>query len=445
MASNHERFEDHLTMTKHCTLPRILLLCSTVCFGNALACAADWPRFRGPNGTGIATDSGIPIKWTEKDGVLWKTPIPGAGNSSPIISGNRIFLETALGDGGDRQMVCVNSSNGNILWATPIPGGKAKKHQKNSFASSTPATDGQRIYGVFWDGQKVAMVAFDFEGKIHWTHDFGNFTSQHGVGASPIVFEDKVYLNNDQDKAASLVALNAKSGDIAWEATRRPFRASYSTPYIAESGGKPELIVASTAGIASYDPHTGKVNWDWVWNFTETDPLRTVGSPVACKDLIVLTGGEGPGGARHMVAVRTGGAKPDLAWELKKLPPYVSTALVQGDQVFFVNDAGIAGCLDGHSGKTIWADRLDSGSGTFTASPILINGNIYAVNEAGVVYVFKAAAKLELLGKSSIGEPVMATPAVANNRLFIRGKEHLFCIGKQAKEDRSDAGGTNRK
>ena len=419
------------------TMQRKLLTGLALLIIPALALASNWPRFRGPNGAGIAMDKGIPIHFDDKDGVLWKTAIPGAGNSSPIVWGDRIFLQTA-GNSDERQLVCIDAGNGKILWSKSEAGGSAKKHQKNTFASSTPATDGERVYANFWDGQRVALFAFDFKGNELWKHDLGTFTSQHGAGASPIVFEDVIILNNDQDGTANLIALKAKSGEVAWEATRRPYRACYSTPFMLVHGSKAELIVASTGGITSYDPHSGAVNWDWIWDFSGSMPLRTVGSPVYSNGLIVAASGDGSG-ARHLVAIRANNGKPELVWELKKRTPYVPTIVAYGDHVFFVNDDGVAGCLRATTGDSVWTERL-SGGGNVSASPILIDGKIYAISEEGTAFVYRAADKYELLAKNPLNEPVMATPAVANNCLFVRGKNHLFCIGKSPVSGKNHAG-----
>jgi outer membrane protein assembly factor BamB len=386
--------------------------------------AADWPRFRGPNGGGIATDKGIPTHWSENDGILWKTPIPGVGNSSPIVSGDRVFLQAAAANGGERQLVCVSATTGKILWSTPVPGSRAHINAKNSFASSTPATDGERVYACFWDGQEVRLHAFNFQGKEIWKQNLGSFKSQHGPGESPIVHDGLVFLNHDQDGAAKIVAFDAKTGKIAWEAPRRAFRTCYSTPFILDRGSKPQLIVASTAGITSYDPHSGKVNWDWAWKHVDK-PLRTVGSPIYAEGLIIATSGDGDG-SRHMVAVRVNDGKPELAWQLTKRTPYVPTLVTVGDHLFFVNDGGVAGCLATRTGETIWEQRLGK---DVSSSPIVIDNRVYVADEEGTMYVFRAADKLELLAKNAFGEPVFATPAVANNRLYIRGKNHLFCIG----------------
>jgi len=265
------------------------------------------------------------------------------------------------------------------------------------------------------------------KGKELWKRGLGGFISQHGAGQSPIVFEDKVIIANDQDKSAVLIALDAKTGKPAWKAERKHFRACYSTPFVLERDGEaPELIVASTAGISGYDPRSGKEHWAWTWKF-DGMALRTVASPICSQGLVLANSGDGSG-LRHMVAVKPGhgDAKPALAWENKSDFPYVPCLLAKGDHVYYVTDKGIAGCHVLKSGKRVWTERLARG---FTASPLLIDGKVYAVSGAGDVYVFAASPTFKRLAKNSLGEPISASPAVADNRLFIRGKEHLFCIG----------------
>jgi outer membrane protein assembly factor BamB len=397
------------------------------------AVAADWTRFRGPNGTGIVTDAGVPVQWTETDGILWKTAIPGVGHSSPIVWGHRIFLQSAASDGKERWLLCLDAADGRILWTHSVPGSRAHTHERNTFASSTPATDGERVYCLFWDGQKVSLHAFDFQGRPVWQKDLGSFTSQHGPGTSPIVFDGKVYLANDQDGGpCALVCLEAKTGRELWQAQRRAFRACYSTPFVRENGGEPEIIVASTAGLSGYEPQTGKENWSWNWTF-DGMPLRTVGSPIESQGLIFANSGDGSG-ARSTVAVEPGrkGEPARLIWEIKKNFPYVPSMLAWGDYLFCLHDKGMAYCVAAKTGKTVWSERLGREGVEFSASPILIDGQIYAVNEDGEVYVFPPEKTFHLTAKNRLGELVRATPAVAGGRLFIRGKEHLFCIGKPA-------------
>ena len=398
---------------------------------SAAAAADNWPRFRGPNGAGTATAQDIPVKWDDEHNVLWKVELPGVGNASPIVWGNRLFTQAASRDGLERMLLCIDVKDGKVLWSRNFPGAKAKTHPKNTLASGTPATDGERVYAAFWDGVNVFLIACDFKGKLIWRHDLGKFNSQHGAGASPIVYGDKVFYLDDQDGTASILALDARSGKPAWSTPRGAYRACYSSPFVVRRGGAaPELIVASTGGITGYDPDHGRPTWHWNWTF-EGMALRTTGSPIYAHGMVFACSGDGAG-PRHMVALRLEGTgnetRPVLAWENKKAFPYVPTLLAYDRYLYFVNDKGVAGCYVARTGKEVWSERL---SGTVASSPILIDNKIYAATEDGDVYVFAAAPQFHLLAKNTLGERIVATPAVADNRLFIRGEDHLFCIGKR--------------
>ncbi len=409
----------------------LLVLLST----GALAGAGDWPRFRGLNGAGIADDKDVPVKWTDEN-VLWKTTIPGVGHSSPIVCRGRVFLESASKDGRERWLLCLDAATGEILWKSPSSGQSAKKHPLNSLASSTPATDGERVYAVFWDGKNIHLNAFDFkDGKPIWRKDLGAFKSQHGIGHSPMLIDGKVVVANDQDGSSHLLALDARRGDVVWQVERTPYRTCYSTPFVhIKPDGDKELIVASTAGITSYRPADGKANWWYTWKFAGM-PLRTVGSPITANGLVIATSGDGSG-ARHAIAVKLGGkgdvSADNLVWQNRKnYPfPYVPCMLSHSDYLFSVHDKGIASCHETRSGEEVWSERL--GAVGFTASPILVDGKVYAVADNGSVYVFEAAKKFKLLAKNTVNEHVSSTPAVADNRLFVRGDKQLFCIGKPA-------------
>ena len=393
------------------------------------AAAGNWPRFRGPNGTGVSDDKDVPVGWSGKN-VLWKTALPGAGNSSPVVWGRRVFVQSATPDGKQRLLVCLGAADGKILWSRSAPGARARTHPRNTLASSTPATDGKRVYALFWDGKDLALSAYDFRGEPVWTHDLGGFTSQHGAGASPILCDGKVILANDQDGSSELVALDAATGRPAWRAPRKAFRACYSTPFVLDGPDRArQLVVASTAGVTSYNPRTGAENWAWTWKFTGM-ALRTVASPVYGPGMIFANSGDGSG-ARNMVAVKVGDrGEVTMAWQNKRSLPYVPTMLVHGEHLYWVNDHGVAGCQVAATGKTVWTARLGE---PVTASPVLIDGKIYAVSEAGTVSVFAAAPVFQRLARNAVGEAVVASPAVAGNRLFIRGRRHLICIGNPPK------------
>jgi outer membrane protein assembly factor BamB len=410
----------------------LFLALGGVLMGTVAAVGGDWPRFRGPNGTGTTTDKEVPVHWTEKENVLWKTPLPGAGHSSPVVWGDRLFVQSASADGKERSLLCVDTGNGKILWTRAAPGGRAKTHLKNTLASSTPATDGERVYAVFWDGQDQSLAAYDFKGELVWKRELGAFRSQHGAGGSPMAHDGLVYFNNDQDGKAELLALDARKGETVWKAERKAFRACYSTPFLHDKGaGEMELIVCSTAGVTSYHPKKGDENWNCRW-LGDRMPLRTVSSPIVVNDVVFATAGDGAGD-RHLLAVRLGGkgdvTKTHLAWENLHDFPYVPCLLGSGEHLYGVTDLGFAFCCEAKTGKEVWNTRL---AGPVTASPVMIDGKVYAVSDKGDVYVFEAATTFKLLARNTVGEPVSATPAVADGKLFIRGEEHLFCIGKPA-------------
>ncbi len=393
--------------------------------------AAQWSRFRGPNGTGQSDAKGIPVEWDGKDALLWRLAIPGKGNSSPVGWGRKIFLQSASDSGQERLLLCLDVEDGKVLWTRLLQGSPKQTHLKNTLATSTPAVDAERVYALSWDGESLLLSAYDHDGGPVWARDLGPFVGQHGAGISPIVFNGRVFLANDQDGSSSLLALDAHSGEKAWQVARPAFDACYSTPFVLERPGTPAiLLVASSAGITAYDPGTGKVIWNWVWTF-RNKPLRTVASPVYANGLVFANSGEG-GGARHMVAVKIPrdetGALPELAWESTKTFPYVPTMLAVEDRICWVNDSGIAGCNAAATGEPVWMERL---GGSMVASPILIDGKVFSVSEDGDVFVFSATPAFRLLAKNSIAEVVRATPAVVGTRLLIRGSTHLFCFGRK--------------
>jgi outer membrane protein assembly factor BamB len=400
----------------------------------AAATAGDWPRFRGPNGAGVAADATVPTEFKEGDGILWKVPLPGKGNSSPVISRGKLFLQTASADGHDRQLLCLDAVTGKTLWSRSVSATTATIHKNNSLASSTPAADGERVYVLFWDGKAVTLTAFDYQGSPQWRQELGSFKSQHGFGTSPVEYDGLVYVNYDQEPSAVLLAFEAKTGKPAWRAERKGYRESYSAPLVRETpAGRKELVVGTTTATTGYDPKTGEELWSWTADFSwrSKGPLRTVASPVAWKDMVVIQYGDGDG-SRCITAIKAPGAgtTPQLVWEKRKqrATPYVPCMLVVGDLLYCVTDDGYADCYDIATGKEVWS-RKHLKNGQVYSSPVLIDGKVYAPVE-DEVFVFPAAPAFKLLADNKLGEPVIASPAVADGRLYIRGAKHLFCIGK---------------
>lgn len=415
-------------------LRRYALLAVLALSGTLLA--ADWSRFRGPNGTGVA-DPSTPTRFALTTDLAWMVKLPGTGYGSPIVVGDKVFLQVASDDGSTRSLLCLSTADGKVVWEKKVVDGKAGKiHKKSSHASGTPCSDGERVFNVVWDGTGLTMTAHDLKGNELWKKGLGSFASQHGFGHSPITTGGLVIFSYDQDGAAELVAHDAKTGEQKWRVERKPHRASYSTPFLIEKDGKPaELVVATTTTIDSYDPKTGTVNWTFTVPWSDPNKkLRAIGQPVLAGGNVVMFTGDGDG-SRAMVAVKAGGtgdvSKNGVAWELKKGTPYVPGGLVYDDHLYWVADDGQASCADPKTGKVKWTERLPNIKAV-SSSPILIGDTIFVIGEDGKAVSFKANPKeLGDVEKSDVGEPVMASPAAAGGKLFIRGGTHLFCIGKK--------------
>jgi outer membrane protein assembly factor BamB len=395
--------------------------------------AGDWPRFRGPNGTGIV-DADVPLKWSKSENLTWKVKLPGRGNSSPIVIKNHLFIQSATMDGSKRMLICLDANTGTTKWIKSVEGQRTKIHQKSSFASNTPASDGERVYACHWDGDAVSLHAYDLDGNDLWSASLGSFDSQHGAGMSPIVHSGKVFINFDQDGSAEVVAFDAKTGEKIWVAPRKAYRACYSTPILRDrANGKPELVVFSTAGFTAYDPDSGIVNWSWAipWQAGEM-ALRSVASPVQTGRLLIGVNGDG-GGSRYSVVLdpdAAGGPRP--LWEKRSnaLTPYVPCPLVKENYLYWITDHGVAECLDVKSGKILWSERVFNKS--VSSSPIMVNEYILAIDEGGKAVVWKAdPTEYDEVWTSDVGESVFASPAVAGEKLYIRGATTLYCIGKK--------------
>lgn len=391
-----------------------------------------WPRFRGPNGSGQGVGLNWPTTWNEK-AILWKVPLPGEGHGSPVIENGRIYLQAADKSGQERVVMCLSGSDGSLLWKQSIAGKRSAMHKKNSLASGTAACDGSRVYFCHWDGSAVSLAAYECsDGKPLWSVPLGKHESQHGAGYSPIVVQDKVIAVSDGDNHAEVFCVDATSGKVLWTQKRQHFRASYCTPLVRSSHQGDEVIVSSTAGLTGYNLATGQPNWNWSWPF-ESKPLRSVSSPVLCSSNTLLASAGDGGGDRDTIAVKlphgdtTEDRTPHLLWQLRRDVPYVTCFLEQNNQVYYVADKGVAGCLDLKTGKAAWTQRL---AGNFTSSPLLVDGKVIGINEDGELFVFTASqTRYENIGRLKLGEGVLSSPALADGKLYVRGQEHLFCLG----------------
>jgi outer membrane protein assembly factor BamB len=386
--------------------------------------AQEWTRFLGPNGSGISPAKTIPTTWTDKD-FNWKLPLPGAGHSSPVLWGDKVFLTT--GDDQTKQVTvfCISAASGQVLWQKSFAIAPHHKNTANSFASASPAVDQHRVYVCWSSPAHYTLMALTHDGLKVWEHDLGPFASQHGGGASPIVYQDKVVLGNEQDGESFLIAVDAATGKTRWQTPRTLKETAFSTPCVYEpKDGPPALIFNSDAhGVSAIDPDSGKV----LWELADVFDKRVVSSPVLAAGLIVGACGSG-GGGNYLAAVRPGGLgkKPELAYTIRKSAPYVPTSVCVGERLFLWSDGGIVSCVQAASGEVKWQERV---GGNYFSSPLWVDGRLFCVSTKGEAVVVEASDRFQILARNPLGEITHSTPAVAGGRMYIHTTKSLVSVG----------------
>lgn len=394
--------------------------------GALLSCAKaeNWPGWRGPRGDGTSLEKNVPVHWSTTSNVLWKIELPGSGHASPILWEDRVFIVTALSDTQDRVLLCLDRKNGETLWqktvlTAPLEG----KHRLNTFASSTPVTDGEMVYVAFLDKKEMLVAAYDFKGEQKWVVHPGSFASMHGFCSSPVLFKDKVILNGDHDGDGYIVALDRETGQTLWKTPRPNHTRSYCAPVIRELGGRTQMVLTGSKCVASYDPNNGKLHW-----IIDGPTEQFVASPVYSEKtgLIYITGGFPE---HHILAIKPDGqgnvTKTHVAWHSMKGAAYVPSPIISGDYFLIVSDQGMGNCFDSSSGKILWQERF----GDHHASLVSANGLVYFLSDDGVTRVVKPGAEFHLEAQNELGETCFASPAISNGQIFIRGDKHLFCFG----------------
>ncbi len=405
--------------------------------------AENWPMWRGPRGDGSSVETRVPTNWSPTDNIAWKTEIPGKGHASPIVWGDRIFLVSARGR--DRLLICIDRRTGDIRWQQVVLTAPLETtHRLNSYASSTPATDGERVYVSFQDGDMMHVAAWNFEGRLIWQSRPGRFYSQDGYCASPVVWRDRVFINGDQDGPCFLVALDRKTGRRLWKAVRQNDRRSYCTPIVrrlpgSNGGGRrhsteharDQLIFAGTHSVSSYDPMTSARHW-----FVRGPTKQFVASLVESRGLVLVTAGFPE---RHLMAIDPTGrgdvTDSHVVWHRHKSrdAAYVPSPAVVGDYLVVATDFGWVSCFDVTTGKQLWREKLER---HYSASAVSANGLVYITadhglggDDKGVTTVIRPGRELDIVARNVLGEAVYASPAISQGQLFIRGERHLFCIG----------------
>lgn len=420
---------------------KIVSAFGVIILGFTLALADNWPQWRGPSLNGVSNEKNLPLRWSKTENVAWKLALPGLSAATPVIWGDKIFLNVTQGK--QQALWCVEKKQGRLLWEKPL-GGRAKElrvHPKHNPSTPSPVTDGQQVYILNAYGQ---LLSIDFTGKESWQRDLwqdhGQFLMRFGFASSPLLFEDSLYLQVLREYPAGapsyLLRIDKQTGKTVWKtelAAKPGFKAAeaYTTPTILKHGANVELIVNGSDQVTGHDLRDGRELWRAAGLSKEPQPFRIVGSPIVADGVIYA-----PGSDRPLLALRAGG-RGDLGeaqrlWSSRNGPD-VPSPVTDGKYFYVVNDKGVAWCLDAKSGKEVWGpQRLQPGS--YSSSPVLADNKIYVINEEGLTTVLKAGPQFEKLAENSLDDACLSSPALSDGRIFIRTAGFLYCIGNQYRD-----------
>ena len=407
--------------------------------------AADWSRFRGPNGTAVSDARGIPTEWSDSKNLAWKTDLPGPGSSSPIVVGDRVFVTcysgygTGRGAAGDikqlqRHLICVSVKDGKILWSKSVTATQPEESYsrmlgEHGYATSTPVSDGEHIFVFFG---KSGVLAFDLEGRQLWQSQVSDGTTKSKMGwgsaSSPILYRNKIIVNAAAESKA-LIAFDIKTGKEAWRSDAANIHGSWATPVLVEiSNGKAELVMNAPYEVWGLDPENG----DFLWYSPGIQDETICGSLVARDGIVYAIGGR----SGSAVAVKAGGrddvSKSHVLWK-KSLSSYVPSPVLAGDRILSISERGIAGCLSAKTGEQIFQTRLTNAGGIY-ASPIVIDGNAYVVTRRNGTFIVNLSGNGEVLEENKLGDDTdfNASPAVADGKLLLRSNRALYCIADKS-------------
>jgi outer membrane protein assembly factor BamB len=410
-------------------MARPLLLFTLVWFATAGLQAEDWPAWRGPKGDGHCADTGFPLQWSATENVKWKVSLPGPGNSTPVVAGQRVFVSSASNSGRLRSLVCYQRETGSKLWQQDVEYVEDEpSHPNNPYCSSSPVTDGERV--IVWHGS-AGLYAYDVDGTKLWNRDLGRFQHIWGNGSSPVIYRDLVVLNAGPGVSAFVMALDKRTGAEVW---RRDFpdmvsqkvdefRGSWSTPVVASLGGRDLLLISLPLRLHALDPLTGSD----VWSCGGLGKL-TYASPLPSEEVIVaMSGYHGPA-----MGVKPGGqgdvTRTHRLWIHEESPPQrVGSGIIVDGYVYILNEPGIAWCIELSTGDVLWKQRL--GTGPSWSSMCYADGRLYVNNREGTTFVLRPdQSECTVLAKNELGEQMRASLAFSQGQIFARTYEHLYCL-----------------
>jgi outer membrane protein assembly factor BamB len=410
-------------------------LLSTSILWTGMARSEDWPCFRGPSRQGISQERNVPTQWSATTNIRWKTPIPGEGWSSPVVSGDRLFVTTALEGGSSFHMICLDRPTGKVIWDKELTRQKAgHKQPYNSYATPTPATDGTRVYVPVCDGR---ILALSMDGNVEWVNSDFDYYSEHGLAVSPVLYENVVIVPFDWsspppntkvgwqvpwDKAV-ILAVDKSTGKTRWKGSRGSSRIAHVTPQIATVDGRDQLVSGAGDVIQGSDLQTGERLW------TVSSPGEGVVPSVVIGEGLVFTASGF--GASRICAVRLGGkgdvTRTHTVWESREDVPKISSMLYVSSRLYLATETGIAKCFQAATGRVLWRERL---GGKFSASPVWADGRIYFLAENGKMTIVEDGPSFKIVAQNELGEKCCASPAISQGHLFLRTDKAIYCIGK---------------
>jgi outer membrane protein assembly factor BamB len=419
-------------------MPRLVLLVAIAAVTACRAQAEDWPTWRGPRGDGHSADAGFPLQWSTTENVLWKVPLAGPGNSTPIVAGSRVFLSSANDAGRVRSLTCYRRDTGAKLWQKDVTFSEDEPtHPNNPYCSSSPVTDGERV--IVWHGS-AGLYAYSVDGDLLWTRDLGKFQHIWGNGSSPLICDDLVILNAGPGVTAFVAALDKHTGDVVW---RRDFpdmaaqkvdeyRGSWSTPVMASLGGQNTLLLSLPLRLYAVDPLTGSDIWscDGLGKLSYATPLPSENAIVAMSGYHGPAIGVKPGGRGDVTATHR-------LWIHEEAPPQrVGSGVIVDGHAYILNEPGIAWCIDVTTGEVLWKHRLDTGPSW--SSMCYADGRLYVNDMEGTTFVLQPdEAECTVLAKNTLGEQMRASLAFSEGQIFIRTFEHLYCIAGASRTSRA--------
>jgi outer membrane protein assembly factor BamB len=406
----------------------LVIVCSSIADAQDVAPAKDWwPEFRGPGAQGHSNERGLPLEWSETRNIVWKSPVAGLGWSTPVVANGRVWLTTAVEQKGiSLRAIAYDVATGTEVVNVEvfrIPADRRDINPKNSWASPSAVIDGDRVYVHFGaDG----TAALSQSGEIIWKNRF-EYQSQHGAGGSPIVYGDLLIFSCDGSDAAFVIALDKNTGKTKWKTNRGyPADQAYTTPLVIRAGEQDQLISVGAFRVRAYEPLTGKE----IWRVRYDEGFSNVPRPVFGHGLVFITTGfQQP----ELLAIRPDGkgdvTRTHVAWSLKRGAPLTPSPIIVGDELYIVNDGGIALCIDARTGNVIWQSRL---GGSYSASPIYADGRLYFPAEQGVTTVIAPGKEARRLATNRLEGGHLASMAVAGGSFFLRTDSSLYRIAERA-------------